>query len=67
MGGYAKADRSSSDPADSFEISAYAAANLMWSPLPYLTLGLEYSYGRRENLDGSDLDNHRFAVGFQIF
>jgi len=67
MGGYAKADRSSSDPADSFESSAYAAANLMWSPLPYLTLGLEYSYGRRENLDGSDLDNHRFAVGFQIF
>jgi hypothetical protein len=67
MGGYAEADRSRSDPADSFESSDYASANLMWSPLPYLTLGLEYAYARRENRDGSDLDNHRVAVGFQIF
>jgi len=67
MGGYAKADRSNSDPPDSFERSAYAAANLMWSPLPFLTLGLEYTYARRENLDGSDLDDNRVSVGFQIF
>ena len=67
MGGYAKADRSNSDPPDSFERSAYAAANLMWSPLPFLTLGLEYVYARLENLDGSDLDDNRVSIGFQIF
>jgi len=39
----------------------------MWAVQPYLTLGAEYAYGRRMNEDGSDLDNHRVAVGVQVF
>ena len=65
--GYAKADRSGSDPANAFESTVYASANLMWSPLAFFTIGVEYGYGRRENRDGSDLDNHRVGLGFQIF
>ena len=39
----------------------------MWAVQPYLTLGAEHAYGRRGNEDGSDLDNHRVAVGVQVF
>jgi hypothetical protein len=39
----------------------------MWQVLPYLTLGVEYAYGQSEKKDGSDLDNHRIAVGFQYY
>jgi len=67
MVGYAKAEPESWQTGDTFESSTYAAANLMWQVLPYLTMGVEYAYGQRENKDGSDLDNHRIGVGIQIF
>jgi len=50
-----------------FETSTYSAINLMWQTPPYLTIGAEYAYGQRENEDGSDLDNHRIALGFQAY
>ncbi|MGB7921443.1 MAG: hypothetical protein WCF40_15445 [Desulfobacterales bacterium] len=67
MAGYAKADPLSWQDDDVFESSTYAAANLMWQVLPYMTVGLKYAYGLRENKDGLDIDNHRVAVGFQFF
>lgn len=39
----------------------------MWSIQPYLTLGIEYAYGVRENKDGSDLDNNRIGIGIQVY
>ena len=38
----------------------------MWSIQPYLTLGIEYAYGMRENKDGSDLDKNRIGIGIRL-
>jgi len=65
--GYARSKPLDWQSGDTFESSTYASANLMWAVQPYLTLGVEYGYGQRENEDGSDLDNHRVAVGVQVF
>lgn len=67
MVGYANSDPLGWQTGETFESSTYASANLMWQVLPYLTLGAEYSFGQRENKDGSDLDNHRVAFGFQFY
>ncbi len=67
VAGYAKADPLDWQTGDTFENSRYASVNLLWSVQPFLTIGIEYKYGIRENKDGSDLDNHRVAIGIQIF
>ncbi len=67
MVGYAKAEPEDWQDENVFESSTYGALNLFWQILPYLNLGLEYSYGMQENKDGSDLDNHRIAIGFQFY
>ncbi|MDH3327747.1 MAG: DcaP family trimeric outer membrane transporter [Desulfobulbaceae bacterium] len=67
MLGHAEANPLKWQAGSTFESTNYAAANLMWQVLPYLTMGVEYAYGQRENKDGSDLDNHRFSVGMQIY
>lgn len=67
MVGYARARPLDWMPGDTFESSTYAAANLMWQVLPYLTLGVEYAYGQRALKDGSTLDNHRIGLGFQFY
>ncbi len=66
MAGYAKADPLDWQPGDTFKSSTYASINLMWQALPYLNVGVEYGYGARERKDGSDVDNHRVALGFQL-
>ena len=65
--GYAKSETLDWQPASTFSNSTFASVNLMWQILPYLTFGAEYGYGSRENKDGSDLDNHRFSLGFQFY
>ena len=67
MFGYARSKPFDWQDGDTFKNSTYTAANLMWSVLPYLTVGVEYAYGRRENKDDSYLDNHRIALGIQMF
>jgi len=67
MVGHARTDPSDWQAGSFFKSSTYAAANLMWAVQPYLTLGVEYAYGSRENKDGSDLDDNRVAVGLQLF
>jgi len=67
MVGYAKADPLSWQNGPIFVSSTYSAINLMWKAPPYLMIGAEYAYGQRENEDGFDLDNHRIALGFQIY
>ena len=67
LAGYARSKPLSWQSGDTFESSTYASANLMWEVLPYLTLGVEYAYGQRENKDNSDVDNHRFAIGIQYY
>lgn len=65
--GYAEAEAESFQPGSAFNNTVYAHANLLWSPLSYLTLGIEYHYGKSERVDGSDRDDHRILFGAQFF
>ncbi len=65
--GYAEAEAESFQPGSAFNNTVYAHANLLWSPLSYLTLGFEYHYGKSERVDGSDRDDHRILFGAQFF
>ena len=65
--GYARAKTFKRQAGNAFSNSTYGYVNLMWRILPYLTFGTEYVYGRREDKDNSDKDNHRIMIGTQIF
>jgi len=65
--GYAHADPLDFQPDMTFKSTSYGAVNFLWSPLPYLTVGVEYQYGKLEYADGDDVDNSRVSLGFQIF
>ncbi len=65
--GYAKSEPLDWQPDETFMSSTYASVNLMWTLRPYLTLGIEYAYGKLWNKDGPGLDNHRLAFGIQIY
>ena len=65
--GHAQADALDFQPDTTFESTSYAAVNWLWSPLPYLTLGVEYQYGKIEFVNGEDSDNSRISFAFQIF
>lgn len=67
MAGAAFSDSLDWQPGNTFENSIYGSVNLMWSIKPFITLGVEYAYGSLENKDGSDLGNHRMAVGIQVY
>jgi len=66
MVGYADSDPFGWQAPGTLKNTTYAAVNLMWQVLSYLSLGIEYDYGRRENKDNSDLDNHRLMLGVQV-
>ncbi|MGX5819733.1 DcaP family trimeric outer membrane transporter [Chitinophaga lutea] len=55
-------------PATDFEVSQYGVGNLIWYPNTFMKVGLEYLYGYRKNIDGSDADNHRiqFSTMFKF-
>ena len=65
--GYAHSKPFGWQAAGTLENTMYTGANLMCQVFPYLTLGIEYDYGRRENKDNSDLDNHRLMLGVQVY
>lgn len=67
MAGMAKSEALGWQSGTTFESSSYAAANLMWSIQPYLTLGIEYAYGQRVTKNSAERDNQRIALGVQIF
>lgn len=67
MGGYARSEPLDWQPGSTFQSTTYGAINLMWSPYPYLTVGIEYGYGNFERQDGTGPDNHRIGVGVQVF
>jgi len=67
MAGYARSDPLGWQVDSTLKSSSYAAANLMWQVLPYVTLGAEYSYGERDNKNGPGIDNHRIMFGLQVF
>lgn len=67
MAGMAKADDNIDLSPSLFENTKYFAANLFYEVTPYLMVTTEYTWGERGNLDGSDIDNQRITLGFQLF
>ena len=51
--GYVDADSPGFFADDNMDNNVYIAANLIWDPFPNVQLGVEYLYGRRENIDGN--------------
>ena len=49
--GHVKADNPALVPSDALDSTTYASANFIWNPYKQLTLGVEYLWGRRENVD----------------
>ena len=44
--------------------TTYLAANLIWSPLERVQVGVEYLYGIRKNVNGATGDAHRIQASF---
>jgi hypothetical protein len=65
--GYAEADDDVDLPGDQFRSSSWFAANIFYQISPFLVVSAEYNWGKRENLDGSDLDDQRITLGLQLF
>jgi len=65
--GHASVSPLATQPDDAFRRTTYAFVSRMWSPMPFLTGGLEYAYGMLELHDGSTRGNHRLVLGVQIF
>ena len=59
-GGYVQTDAPDVLGRFAIDRTLYGSANLMWHPTSSLRMGLEYLYGRKETLDGSERDAHRF-------
>lgn len=47
---------------DQYSYGQYGVANLFWEVIPRLTLGAEYIYGRRVNMDGSQGHDNRLQA-----
>lgn len=57
--GHVSADNPASAPSDALDSTTYASANLIWNPFKQLTLGVEYLWGKRENVDGASGTSNR--------
>jgi hypothetical protein len=56
-----RVDNNADQPGTTYDSAKYVAASLWWLPVPRMSLGIEYLYGRRENLDGEGADAQRVA------
>lgn len=45
-------DNTPDQPPETYDQAKYLAASLWWIPIPRLSVGIEYLWGERENLDG---------------
>lgn len=67
-GGYVHA--SAPDALGSFAVDStlYGSANLMWHPTKHFRTGLEYLYGNKDTLGGSERDAHRlnFVIRYDL-
>lgn len=67
-GGYVRVDPPVSLGRFAIDNTFYGSANVMWHPTNSFRMGLEYLYGRKETLDGSQSDAHRinFVVRYDL-
>jgi hypothetical protein len=52
-------------PGDTYAGAKYLANSLWWIPVRNMSIGIEYLYGERRNLDGQRGDAHRIQTVFQ--
>ncbi len=58
-------DNQPNQPGTTYDEARYLAASLWWIPLPRMSLGVEYLWGQRVNLDGQDAESQRLHGLFQ--
>jgi len=66
-GGFAHAVPGLDQLAGTFKRSVLLSGNFLYHIQPFLTFGVEYTYGKRTNLGAPFKDNHRILFGFQLF
>jgi len=60
---YLHIDNTDGQPANAFQWSHYALANLLYTPLPGVMAGAEFQWGQRHNYrDGFSVDDYRIQV-----
>ena len=64
--GYVAAENPASVPSDALDSTTYASANLIWNPYEKLTLGTEYLWGQRKNVDGASGTSDRFLFSSRL-
>lgn len=47
-----------------FHSTQYIAANLIWTPVKHIDMGVEYLFGTRQDKDGSRGEANRLQFGF---
>jgi len=57
--GHVNADNPDSVPSDALDSTTYVTVNFIWNPFKSLSLGVEYLWGRRENVDGASGTSNR--------
>jgi hypothetical protein len=63
---YLEIDNSDAQTPAAFHSGAYAAANLIYYPVPNMLVGLEYTWGeRKNNTDGWVYVDNRLAISFK--
>jgi hypothetical protein len=67
-GGYVHVDAPKSLGPFAIDNTIYASGNLVWHPTNSFRMGLEYLYGRKETIDGSERDAHRlnFVIRYDL-
>jgi outer membrane DcaP-like protein len=59
------ADNNADQPGTTYERGQYLAASVWWIPVTRMSLGIEYLWGQRKNLDGQSSDANRVNALFQ--
>ena len=67
-GGYVQVDAPNSLGGFAIDNTLYGSANIMWQPTPSFRTGLEYLYGHKETLDGSEGEAQRvnFVIRYDL-
>ena len=64
---YAKEWKGGSNPySEQYKYAQYAVGNIFWNISPIITTGLEYIYGSRVNVDGSQAHDNRLQAMLQV-
>ncbi len=58
-------DNNAGQAGTTYDSAQYIAASLWWLPVPRMSLGIEYLFGDRENLNGQSADVSRLGAMFQ--